>query len=54
VRPPPTASMRSASERRIRTGPNGTPSTWWRSRTEPSCRHERTRHRAERIVSSRI
>jgi catechol 2,3-dioxygenase-like lactoylglutathione lyase family enzyme len=34
--------------------PECTPSTWRRSRPEPSCRRERTRHHAERIVSSRI
>ena len=37
---PPTASMRSASGQPTRTGPTGTPSTWWRSRPGRSCRHE--------------
>ena len=34
ARRPPTASTRSASARQIRTGPTGTPSTWWRSRPD--------------------
>ena len=42
---PPTACMRSASARQIRTGPTGTPSTWWRSRPGRSCRRERRRRR---------
>jgi catechol 2,3-dioxygenase-like lactoylglutathione lyase family enzyme len=41
VRRPPTASTRSASASAIRTGPTGTPRTWWRSRPGRSCRHER-------------
>ena len=32
VRRPPTASTRSAPGSATRTGPTGTPSTWWRSR----------------------
>ena len=34
VRRPPTASTRSAPERTTRTGPTGTPPTWWRSRRD--------------------
>ena len=41
ARRPPTASTRSASARPTRTGPTGTPSTWWRSRPGRSCRRER-------------
>ena len=41
ARRPPTASTRSASARPTRTGPTGTPRTWWRSRPGRSCRRER-------------
>ena len=51
ARRPLTASTRSASARRIRTGPIGTPSTWWRSKLGRNCRRERTRDWAERIVT---
>ena len=43
VRRPPTASTRSASAQPTRTGPTGTPRTWWRSRPGRSCRRERLR-----------
>ena len=38
VRRPPTASTRPGRARRTRTGPTGTPRTWWRSRRAPSSR----------------
>jgi hypothetical protein len=41
VQRPPTASTRSAPGSETRTGPNGTPRTWWRSRPARSCRLER-------------
>ena len=37
----PTASTRSAPDSETRTGPTGTPSTWWRSSAARSCRRER-------------
>jgi catechol 2,3-dioxygenase-like lactoylglutathione lyase family enzyme len=40
---PRTASTRSASARRIPTGPTGTPSTWCASSLAKSCRNERRR-----------
>jgi hypothetical protein len=43
VRRPPTASTRSAPGSATRTGPTGTPSTWWRSTPGRSCRRERRR-----------
>jgi hypothetical protein len=43
VRRPLTVSMRSASARRIRTGPTGMPSTRWLSRPERSSRRELVR-----------
>ena len=48
-RPPPTASTRSAPARPMRTGPSGTPRTWWRSRPATSSRRDRLRrHRPRR------
>ena len=45
VRRPRTASTRSGLACEMRTGPTGTPSTWWRSRPASRCRHEqRLRH----------
>ena len=41
ARRPRTANTRSAPARPTRTGPTGTPPTWWRSRPGRSCRHER-------------
>ena len=44
VRRPPTASTRSApAGSATRTGPTGTPRTWWRSRPAQNCRNERLR-----------
>ncbi len=39
---PPTASTRPGSAGRTRTGPTGTPRTWWRSRPAPSSRCDNT------------
>ena len=41
ARLPRTASTRSAPGRQTRTGPTGTPRTWWPSRPGRSCRHDR-------------
>ena len=41
VRRSPTASTRPGSARRTRTGPTGTPRTWWRSSPAPSSRPSR-------------
>jgi catechol 2,3-dioxygenase-like lactoylglutathione lyase family enzyme len=41
VQRPRTAGTRSASGEVMRTGPTGTPHTWWRSRRGRSCRGER-------------
>ena len=40
---------------RMRTGPTGTPSTWWRSRPARSCRHDQRqrRHRHPRRAAAR-
>src|ERR1700722_15233580 len=38
-----TASTSSAPARQIRTGPTGTPVTWWPRRPGQSCRSKRTR-----------
>jgi hypothetical protein len=45
---PHTASTRSGSAGQIRTGPTGTPNTWWRSRLGRSCRLERRRRHRHR------
>jgi catechol 2,3-dioxygenase-like lactoylglutathione lyase family enzyme len=45
-RRPPTRSMRSAPGSAMRTGPIGTPRTWWPSRPGSSCRHEPAAHGA--------
>ena len=55
VRRPPTASTRSAPGNATRTGPTGTPRTWWRSSPAKSCRNERLRrdrHRSRRDVEA--
>ena len=41
----PTASTKSAPARPTRTGPTGTPTTWWRSTPGPNCLCERRRVR---------
>ncbi|MGA7380409.1 MAG: VOC family protein [Terriglobales bacterium] len=53
VRRPPTASTRSVLARQIRTGPTGTPGTWWQNSPAKSCRNERLRcdrHLAARVI----
>jgi catechol 2,3-dioxygenase-like lactoylglutathione lyase family enzyme len=41
ARRPPTGSTRSASARPTRTGPTGTPRTWWPSRPARTCQPDR-------------
>ena len=53
ARRPPTASTRSASAPPTRTGPTGTPRTWWRSRPGRSCRRERLRRDRSRRRGAR-
>ena len=53
ARRPPTASTRRArAASEMRTGPTGTPRTWWRSRPARSCRHEQ-RLRRRRMAAAR-
>jgi catechol 2,3-dioxygenase-like lactoylglutathione lyase family enzyme len=53
AQPPPTASMRSASGRLMRTGQAGTPLTWLRSKPGRSYRRERLRRAAAADGGSR-